>query len=268
MKKILLLLLSAFIIIACERDPQFLNNANHIPLIIKVIIDGESSHEYTYTSANFIREDKSRFFYTRHNYNSDGLLESSEYYMDPRIISSSSYVLEEAMKRKDWVNSGNTPRALLKTYEYDRNGQMNRIIFIRQSSNNSEYTSYLWENGRISRQAMYWQNELSGYINFKYDENGNLIREDKYSVREGENPELMTTTEYEFDQMHNPYLSFSSLMLPGKYTNTNNITRETYTIHFEVDKYTQKVQTHANSYKYNKDGYPVEVNGEAVYVYR
>jgi hypothetical protein len=188
--------------------------------------------------------------------------------MDPRIVSSSSYVLEEAMKRKDWVDASNTPKSLTKTYEYNDNGHLNRINFLRASANNNEYSAYTWENDRISRQTMYWQNELSGYIDFEYDDSGNVIRETKYSVQPGEDPELVTTTEYEYDNMRNPFLSFSSLLIPGKHTNPNNITKETYTIHFEVDNYIQKVQSHKNSYKYNKDGYPVEVNGEAAYIYK
>jgi hypothetical protein len=60
--------------------------------------------------------------------------------------------------------------------------------------------------------------------------------------------------------MKNPYLSFRRFMTPGKYTNQNNITRETYTIHFDVDQWTEKVQVQNNTYEYNSSGYPVKVN--------
>ncbi len=61
--------------------------------------------------------------------------------------------------------------------------------------------------------------------------------------------------------MGNPFQSFRGIMIPGKYTNPNNIVKETYTIHFEVDQSVQKVTIRTNSYRYNKDGYPEKVNG-------
>jgi hypothetical protein len=68
--------------------------------------------------------------------------------------------------------------------------------------------------------------------------------------------------------MHNPFQAFKRLLAPGKFTSPNNITKETYTIHFDVDQWTQKVQITSNSYEYNHNGYPTKVNGEADYVYK
>lgn len=115
---------------------------------------------------------------------------------------------------------------------------------------------------------MFWQNELSFYIDYIYDENGNLTKESKYYVPSTGIAELWTTTEYEYDNMHNPFQAFKRLMTPSKFTNPNNITKETYTIHFEVDQWTQKVSIITNTYEYNEKGYPIKVNGEAEYVYK
>jgi len=57
-------------------------------------------------------------------------------------------------------------------------------------------------------------------------------------------------------------------MTPGKYTNQNNITKETYTIHFEVDPWSENIHVAENSYEYNEQGYPVKVNGNVTYVYK
>jgi len=114
---------------------------------------------------------------------------------------------------------------------------------------------------------MYWENELSHYIDYIYDESGNLINETKYRVLSTGITELLTTTEYEYDNMHNPFLAFKRLMSPSKYTNANNIVKEIYTIHFEVDGITGKVQITENSYEYNDEGYPIKKN-EAEYVYK
>jgi len=57
-------------------------------------------------------------------------------------------------------------------------------------------------------------------------------------------------------------------MIPCINTNQNNITKETYTIHFEVDPWTEKVQITENSYDYNDKGYPSRVNRTVEYVYK
>ena len=115
---------------------------------------------------------------------------------------------------------------------------------------------------------MYWQNEMSFYVDYKYDEKGNLLKESKFHVPSTGISELWTTTEYEYDIMHNPFQAFKRLISPSKYINPNNITKETYTIHFDVDQWTQKVQITTNSYEYDDNGYPIKVNGVAEYVYK
>ena len=67
--------------------------------------------------------------------------------------------------------------------------------------------------------------------------------------------------------MKNPFRAFKDLHTPGVNTNTNNITKETYTIHFEVDAFIEKVQVTETSYSYNRRGYPVRVNGDTEYIY-
>jgi len=114
---------------------------------------------------------------------------------------------------------------------------------------------------------MYYNARISGYINYYYDDKGNVIKTDKYLVPADGSAELTTTTEYEFDDMKNPFQAFSKLLTPGVNTNANNITKETYTIHFEVDAFIEKVQVTENSYQYNRRGYPVRVNGETEYIY-
>jgi hypothetical protein len=56
-------------------------------------------------------------------------------------------------------------------------------------------------------------------------------------------------------------------MLPGQNTNINNITKETYTIHFEVDPFIDTIQVTENSYRYNTMDYPVSKNNFETYVY-
>jgi hypothetical protein len=184
------------------------------------------------------------------------------------MFSSNSRVVEASMNRKEWVNPGNTEKSLRITFEYDDNDQVIKSIYSRSSASHSEFSEFIYENERIRRQSMYWENILSGYIDYSYDENGNLVKEVKYNVSAEGIAELMTTTDFEYDNMKNPYKSFRRLMTPGVYTNENNIVKQTYTIHFEVDPSTEKVQVTETSYDYNDKGYPVRVNGTVEYVYK
>jgi hypothetical protein len=268
MKKIVLMFFFSLVFFSCEKDRQLIVENTDIPLIIKVLDNGVLSNEYTYNDANLLSEEKSKFFYIKHNYNDKNFLTASDYYVDPGIFSSLGTVAEASRNRKEWVNPHNTEKSLTQSFEYNDIDQLIRVTYNRPSVNNSEYSEFTFDNDRISRQTMYWQNELSFYIDYLYDEKGNLIKESKYYVPSTGLAELWTTTEYEYDNMHNPFQAFKRLMTPGKFTNPNNITKETYTIYFEVDQWTQKVSIITNSYKYNDNGYPIKVNGETEYIYK
>jgi hypothetical protein len=267
MKKILLMFFFSIIFFSCEKDKQLIVENTDIPLLSKVLVAGVSCYEYAYNDANLLSEEKSKFTYTKHNYNDKNLLTTSDFYVDPAMFSSDIHIIEASMNRKEWVNPDNTAKSLTQTFKYNGNGQLARKTYTRPSVNDSEYSEFTFENDRISRQTMYWQNVMSFYIDYVYDEKGNLIKESKYHVPSTGIAELWTTTEYEYDNMHNPFQAFKRLMSPSKFTNPDNITKETYTIYFEVDQWTQKVSVINNSYEYNDKGYPIKVNGEAEYVY-
>jgi hypothetical protein len=268
MKKIALIITFSLALFSCEKEKQLIVENTDIPLISKVLIAGVSYYEYSYNDANLLIEEKSKFHYTKHNYNDNNLLSSSDFYMDAAMFSSDSRVVEASMNRKEWVNPDNTAKSLSKSFEYNDKDQTIKVTYNRPSVSNSEYSLFTFENERISRQTMYWQNAMSFYIDYIYDEKGNLTKESKYYVPATGIGELWTTTEYEYDNMHNPFQAFKRLMSPSKFTNPNNITKETYTIYFEVDQWTQKVQLTNNTYEYNNSGYPIKVNGEAEYVYK
>jgi len=268
MRKTILFFACCLILFSCEKNKQSAVENTDIPLIRKILIEGTPFKEFEYNDANLLTAEKTKFHYTRHHYNDENMLSTSEFYMDPAMWSSSSLVIEEAMNRKEWANPENTQKSLTQDFDYDNNGFLKRKTYIRPSVDNSEYLEYTWENNKIKRQTMYFKDVLSGYIDYFYDKKGNLIKEVKYRIPESGNTELSTTTEYEFDNMHNPFIAFKRLIAPGINTNPNNITKETYTIHFEVDRWTQQVSVTNNSYEYDHRGYPVKVNGEAEYVYK
>jgi hypothetical protein len=253
---------------SCEKYSQSSIENGDSDLIYKVIIDGEIYKVYSYNKSNLLTEEKTKFHYTRHTFNRSNQIIKSDFYMDNAMFSSNSTVFQGAMNRKEWVDPGNTDKSLTQIFEYDDETHLTKKIFIRPVLTNTEYSVFTYENDRISKQTMYWNNVISGYINFLYDENGNLSRQEKYLIPPDGSTELSTTTEYEYDNMKNPFQVFKQLLTPGIYTNQNNILKEIYTINFEVDSFVEKVQITENTYEYNNKGYPVRVNGITEYIYK
>ena len=253
---------------SCEKDNQLIIENIDTPLISKVLIGGEIYMEYSYNSANLVNEEKSKFRYSKHTYNDGNQLITSDFYWDISMASSDSRVIEAAMNRKEWVNPDNTLKSISHTFKYNSTGQLIRKNYIRPADKYSDFTEFLYENDRIIRTTGYYNNAISGYTDYIYDENGNIIKETRYFVSSAGITELSTTTEYEYDNRHNPYQSFKRLMTPAKYTNPNNITKETYTLNFDVGPSIEKVQITENLYEYNDNGYPIKVNGVTEYMYK
>ena len=268
MRNIAILIVFSFVLISCEKEEQLLIIENtDIPLICKVLIGGEVYKEYTYNDLNLLEEEKSKFHYSKHTYNGKNQLITSDFYWDMRVASSNSRVLEDAMNREEWVNPENTPISISHSYEYNTEEQLIRKAYIRPEPGTSSITEFILEGDRVIRSRGYRDGEISGYTDYSYESNGNLTMKERYhSSPEG--MELSTTTEYEYDNMPNPFQSFKRLLTPGIYTNQNNIVKEIYTIHFEVNASIEKVQITDNSYEYNDMGYPIKKNEVTEYVYK
>lgn len=263
MKKRILLpfLLLTVLLSACDTEDQELFNSKNSGLLHQVKFDSELCYEYTYNDSDQIVEEKSKWSYTKHNYQ-NGKLISSDYYVDKGMFSSTSYISDSAMNRKEWVNPENTEKDFTETYSYDSNGNLVK------SENNLDISEFTYdEKGRITRETFYRENVRAGYIDYTYDNNNNLAKRLHYWILMSGETELQTTTEYEYDNKINPYKSFSSLKMPGQYTNTNNIIKETYTINHIVDQSIDKVQITENKYKYNPSGLPVSKNNSETYIY-
>jgi hypothetical protein len=268
MKKIVFAFFFSLIFFSCEKDKQLIIENTDIPLISKVLIGGEIYMEYTYSDANLVTEEKSKFHYAKHTYNDINQLITSDFYWDISMASSDSRVIEAAMNRKEWVSPENTPKSISHTFEYNSKQQLIRKSYIRPSVNITDFMEFQYENDRIVRTTGYYNNSISGYTDYLYDNNGNIIKQTKYFKSSAGIAELSTTTEYEYDNMHNPYQSFKRLITPGIYTNPNNITKETCTLNFDVDPSIEKVQITENTYEYNDKGYPLKVNRLTEYVYK
>ncbi len=256
----ILSLIFIILISACKKEESEIN-PNNSGLLYQVKFGDKLYAEYTYNGEGQVLEEKSRMFYTQHHYQ-NGKLISSDHYYDPGMFSSTYVIAQAAMNRKEWVNPLNTEKSSTITYSYDNNGKLTKTL---NEINNCEYTYD--DHNRINRQIFFDENKVSGYIEFYYDNRDNMVKRLHYWILSNGEPELQTTTEYEFDNHPNPYQSLKSLMLPGKYSNTNNIVKETYTIHGEVDSWIEKVTVTENNYTYNSLGFPINKNGQESYIY-
>jgi hypothetical protein len=268
LKIISLSLLIIAILFSCRKDNLVITEKTDVPLLSKVQIADQPFYEYLYNGAYLVSEEKSKYNFTVHQYNDMNQLTGTDYYSDNALLSNDLQVIENALNRKGLINSGNSEKGGTVKYEYNNNGQLINTIFSLPSISNSEYSEFSYDaNGRISRQTIFWDNKVLGYIDYLYDGSDNLIKETLYSVTSAGVPELSTTTQYEFDNHHNPFKSFYRLMTPGINTNRNNIIKETLTIHFKAGEGTDKVQITSNSYTYDTKGYPIRKNGTVEYLY-
>ena len=266
-KKFLLILFAFLFWISCEKD-SLLENSGGSTLLKQVLIEGKVYYEYTYNKLGLVVEEKSKFHYTKHVYNGKNQLVQSDSYWDERIASSSSYVLEEAMNRTEWVSPENTEKDVYSTFQYKRNGQLEKRTTYRINNDNSSYSLFAYDKQRrIARRTSYTDGKATLYDEYSYDSIGNLIKMERFNILGNGSAELRTTHEYEFDNKHNPYYSLKGLLIPGQNTNPNNITKDIYTLHFEVDDFIDPIQITEYSYDYNSEGYPVRNNYSFEFIY-
>jgi len=268
MKRIYLALLISIVFLSCEKSNDQIVERNNTGLLSKVLISGKPFQEYTYTSSGLIHEEKSWGYYTKHSYNSSDLLVKSESYVDPSIFSSSSYVISEASKRKEWASAKNTPLNVTNTYSYTNTGQLLERNVARANGTQSTVKYELNEKGLISKEITYDGDKPTGYYSdYLYDERGNLISEKHYHTSAEGKSELSHKTEYEYDNQKNPYFPFNKLIYPGRATNRNNITKATYTAYGDTPSVIEYLEVTKHEYEYNDLGYPVKVDAETVYEY-
>lgn len=261
----------AFIAIlgACEKDEQAPVLKSTATVLKSIKYGDELQTIYEYNKKGFVVEDKSKFSYTHYNYNEKKQLISSELYVDERIYSSLYTNVLAVNNRDEWVNPNNTEMTNQIEYEYTNDGRLIKMITKRLHNNFSDYSTFEYnEQGLISKQTIYHENKISGYKQYTYDNRGNLKKETHYLVNSDTGKaELQTTKVLEYDDKFNPYKQLCKLPTPGKYTNTNNVIKETYTLHFEVSTDIEKVQVTENNYEYNTEGYPVKMNNIVEFVY-
>lgn len=238
------------------------------PVLHKITVDNQPVYEYLYNDAGLLWEEKSKYDFTSYTYNAQGVLVSSKSYGNDDILSSDAAVSEKAMSQSALVTLTTGKEGGSIVYQYNNNGQLVKTVSTRPSEESSEYSEFAYDsNNRISKQTMFWEDVSTGYIEYTYDSKGNLTNEKLYNISAAGTPELITATTYTFDNQPNPLKSYSKMQVPGVNTNTNNILKETHTMHVSSDSGSDKVTETVNTYKYNASGYPVTKNDNMTFVY-
>ena len=236
-------------------------------LLNQILDNGKPVNEYSYTSLDLIGEEKSQYDLSVNHYNNLNQLTSTEYYVNFNILSSDIQVSDSALNQTEWVTPDNSNKSGTLAYSYNSDGQLVKTTYkpVAGIPQSSEFT-YNSDN-KISREILKWGNTETGYISYVYDENGNLSEEYLYNVISGV-AELSVSKVYEYDNEVNPFKSVSRTVLPGIYTNQNNIVKETYTMYARSGEGADNVQITENYYQYNNLGYPVSKNGNIKYMYK
>jgi YD repeat-containing protein len=240
--------------------------SNIVPVLSKVMIDNSSAAEYLYNDAGLLWEEKCKFDLTMNSYNAAGQLVSSKYYGNDDVLSSDAAVSDKALAATAWVTLASGKEGGTVTYTYNDNGQLTKTTTTRPSLTTSEYSEFTYNsNNKINKQTMFWESVATGYIDYVYDSKGNLTSETLYNLPATGTAELITITNYTYDDKLNPFKLSNKLQIPGINTNTNNILKETYTIH--AAQGSDKVVVSENTYKYNSLGYPTSQNANITFVY-
>ncbi len=222
--------------------------------LLEVYNDTSLIQLFTYNDSGFIDEVKSKLIYKKYAYNPMGQLVSVDVYSDPAIVSSSSFVIEESRNRKEWAGPDILEKSHSTYYKYDKDGQL------IESSNYLGYNLYTYEQSRISKMTYYHDGVISSIIEFKYDRKGNLKERLNYQVSENQEKLLMRKTTFKYDTKKNPYASFHNPVIPGLYSNPNNVLWSESTTSFRIEGMADQTHSESFSYTYDTDAYPITKN--------
>ncbi len=175
--------------------------------------------------------------------------------------------MEQALSRTEWVTPENTEMDSYTTFEYNSKGQLTKSTMHLLKDSTSTYSTYTYNNDKIEKRTSYYNDQPAMFDEYVYDQNGNLTKEERYFFNTEGKPELATSTEYQFDNKNNSYISFKALMVPGEHTNRNNISKKIHTIYSSSDGSVEDVQTTEYSYQYNAKGFPEQRNDGFEFTY-
>jgi hypothetical protein len=239
---------------SCNKENSAENLYYSDTLLSQVNSGDIAVHGFTYNSNYLIHESTEPFTYKRFSYDARNVLTKLEIAYsfnafscvmipgqslesDPRKASISAYSEFEY----------NNDLRLIKKSDYFINGKNVKL---------TSYNTYDYVNDKVVKLSFYNpQGQLTEYHDYTYDNSGNIIRDDQYSNLTV--LKLVRTTTYEFDNKNNPYQVFACEGSKGKYTNRNNIIKETSV---SYNGTAESSYTTLHTYEYNNLDYPVKID--------
>ncbi len=255
MKRIILLLSVVFLCFtSCKKEDKNADLYYSDTLLSQITSGDQAIHGLTYNSSYLIYESMEPFVYSKYTYDSGNILRKEETAFSFSPLSC-VYIPGASLES----DPRNAKVSGYSEYEYD-----NSLKLIKKSTysiNNGTdqltyYHTFEYKNGNIARVSIFnAQGQMTQYNDYSYDDNGNMTKDEMYLV--GATVKLYETRIYEFDNKNNPYKVFSSEGIPGKYTNRNNIIKETL---ISYNGTVENRNTTLHTYAYNNLDYPVKID--------
>jgi len=255
MKNYTIIIVCVFLIFTtCNKEDKN-ENFCYSPTLIRQVNSGDLAvHGLTYNSNCLVYESTEPFLYKKFSYGAQNVLNKVEvaYSLNPFSCVMIPGQSQESDPRKASVSE-------YSEFKYDDDLRLTKKLNYFINNGNPQLTSYQiydYENDKIVRLSTFNpQGILIQYHDYKYDDNGNITRDDQYIS--SSDIKLVNTTTYEFDNKNNPYQVFACEGNPGKYTNRNNIITETSVSYYGTS---ESHNTRVNVYEYNTLDYPVKIN--------
>lgn len=238
----------------CTKEVKNENLCYSSTLISQVNSGDLAVHGLTYNSNCLIYESTEPFKYKRFSYDTQNnlikvevaysfnalscvMVPGQSFESDPRKASISEYSI----------------------FEYDDALRLSKKSYYFISSGKSQLTSfqtYDYLDDKIIKISTFNpQEKLIQYHDYTYDDSGNITKDDLYTNNSG--IRLSTTKIYELDSKNNPYQVFACEGDPGKYSNRNNIIKET-TVSYNGTAENLYIRQYA--YEYNSLDFPVKID--------
>jgi hypothetical protein len=255
MKNFILLFSVVFLcFISCKKEDRNADLYYSDTLLSQVNSGNLAVHGLTYNSSYLIYESMEPYTYSKYTYDGQNILRKVEtaYSFNPLSCVAVPGTSLEADPRKAGISNYqefeyNDALRLIKRSDYYVNGGNPKLV---------SFQTYDYVNDKIVKISSFNpQGQMTQYNDYTYDENGNVARDDLFTC--GTVTKLLRTIIYEFDNKNNPYMVFSSEGQPGKYTNRNNIIKETYV---SYNGTVENSNTTLHTYEYNNLDYPVKID--------
>jgi len=266
-----LIILIGLTLLSCKKEDCSVED-NNKGLISRVGKSGVTTVEYTYLCSGLLSEVKTRYSYSKYTYNSSDFLEKRESYEDPNQYNPNGGYggygpYGYGYGSVEWTNPKDMKLSATELFKYHVNNQLESYIFKYAYDTITLKFEYN-DRGLISKQALYLEDsKTENYTDNFYDESGNLTKASNYLILSDGTTILQSTREYEFDAMHNPFLVFKQMILPGTFNNQNNIVKETQTIYGENPAGADSVKVTNHVYEYNELGYPIKMDNDITFEY-